>query len=110
MCCSSWSAPSFRCGYHGNMSLKDSTFLSTARLYSRIPHPNTFSCPTGEHDYVQTLSCLHFRQTWLGFGRDRIAQFGPIRAKREKVRVHSPLGNTADLARHLILWVLAVPA
>jgi hypothetical protein len=39
-----------------------------------------------------------------------MAQVGPIPIKPKKVRVHSPLGNTADLARHLILWALAVPA
>ncbi|MET3911989.1 hypothetical protein ABID59_006356 [Bradyrhizobium sp. S3.3.6] len=31
-------------------------------------------------------------------------------AKREKPRFHSPLGKPPDLARHLILTVLAVPA
>jgi hypothetical protein len=39
-----------------------------------------------------------------------MAQIGPDPIKPEKVRVHNPLGNAADLARHLILWVLAVPA
>ncbi len=39
-----------------------------------------------------------------------MAQVGPIPAKPEKARVHSPLGNLTDLARHLILGVLAVPA
>jgi hypothetical protein len=34
----------------------------------------------------------------------------PISANLEKVRVHNPLGNAADLARHLILSVPAVPA
>jgi hypothetical protein len=31
-------------------------------------------------------------------------------AKAEKLRIHKPLGNADDLARHLILWGLAVPA
>jgi len=39
-----------------------------------------------------------------------MAQVGTIPAKREKPRVNSPLGNLDDLARHLILRVLAVPA
>jgi nitrogen regulatory protein P-II 2 len=30
-------------------------------------------------------------------------------AEREKLRVHNPLGDAPDLARHLILWVPAVP-
>jgi len=34
-----------------------------------------------------------------------MAQVRGFRAKREKVHVHSPLGNAADLARHLILGV-----
>src|SRR5260370_31692928 len=110
MCCSSWSAPSCRCGCHGSTNLRGSTFRSTARLYSKLSTPIPFSCSTDGHDYVQTLSCLGFRQAWLGFERDRIAQVRPIPAKRENVRVHNPLGNAAVLARHLILPVLAVPA
>jgi hypothetical protein len=39
-----------------------------------------------------------------------MAQGEPIRPKLENTRIHKPLGNTADLARHLILWDLAVPA
>lgn len=39
-----------------------------------------------------------------------MAQVGFPPAKGEKVRIHKPLGNSADLARHLILWVMAVPA
>ena len=39
-----------------------------------------------------------------------MAQVGAIPAKPEKARVHSPLGDLTDLARHLILWVSAVPA
>jgi hypothetical protein len=39
-----------------------------------------------------------------------MAQGGPIHQKLEKIRIHKPLGNAADLARHLILSVLAVPA
>jgi hypothetical protein len=42
--------------------------------------------------------------------RDGMAQVRAIRAKREKARIHSPLGNPADLARHLILGVPAVTA
>ncbi len=76
------------------------------KLRIQIP----FSCPCYEQNYVASLSCLHFEQAWLGFERGRIAQVQPIPAKPEKVRVHNPLGNTTDLARHLILWVLAVPA
>jgi hypothetical protein len=34
-----------------------------------------------------------------------MAQVGGFRAEREKVGVHNPLGNAADLARHLILGV-----
>ena len=69
-----------------------------------------FRCTCSGHDYVGSLSCLYFRLVWLDFERDRIAQVGATPAKTEKVRVHSPLGNMADLARHLILWALAVPA
>jgi hypothetical protein len=39
-----------------------------------------------------------------------MAQVAPNPPEREKTRVHKPLGNARDLARHLILWVLAVPA
>jgi len=39
-----------------------------------------------------------------------MAQPAAVPAKREKGRIHKPLGNKADLARHLILWVPAVPA
>ncbi len=39
-----------------------------------------------------------------------MAQFGLEPQNPEKVRVHNPLGNAPDLARHLILWVVAVPA
>ncbi len=39
-----------------------------------------------------------------------MAQVGPFPAKGEKGRIHKPLGNAGDLARHLILRVLAVPA
>ncbi len=39
-----------------------------------------------------------------------MAQVGPFHVEGEKGRIHKPLGNSADLARHLILGVLAVPA
>jgi hypothetical protein len=39
-----------------------------------------------------------------------MAQERAIPAKDEKGRIHNLLGNGFDLARHLILWVLAVPA
>ena len=68
-----------------------------------------FFCSRDGHDYVGSLSCLRFNQVWLGFGRDGMAQVGPIPGKLEKVRVHSPLGNTIDLARHLILWSRLYP-
>jgi hypothetical protein len=83
---------------------------STAKLYNKFPIPIPFLCPLRGHDYVGTLSCRRFKQICLGFRRDRIAQPGPIPAKPEKVRVHNPLGNAQHLARHLILWVVAVPA
>jgi hypothetical protein len=69
-----------------------------------------FCCPSREQDYVGSLSCLCFRHVRLYFRRDRIAQVGSTRAKAKKVRFHSPLGNARHLARHLILWGLAVPA
>src|ERR1700731_724127 len=55
------------------------------------------------------MACLRFERRWLGFERDRIAQVRWIRAKREKVRVPSPLGNATDLARHLILTARLCP-
>ena len=39
-----------------------------------------------------------------------MAQLEPTPGKPEKLRIHKPLGNAADLARHLILWGKAVPA
>jgi len=39
-----------------------------------------------------------------------MAQERAIPATGEKSRIHKLLGNDADLARHLILWVMAVPA
>jgi hypothetical protein len=39
-----------------------------------------------------------------------MAQVGLDPAIAEKARVNNLLGNKADLARHLILWVTAVPA
>jgi hypothetical protein len=39
-----------------------------------------------------------------------MAQAGLDPATAEKARVHNLLGNKADLARHLILPVTAVPA
>jgi hypothetical protein len=39
-----------------------------------------------------------------------MAQLAPVHAKLEKPRVHSLLGDSDDLARHLILWGLTVPA
>jgi len=39
-----------------------------------------------------------------------MAHVGSNPAKPQKTRVHKPLGNLADLARHLILWCPAVPA
>ena len=57
-----------------------------------------------------TLSCPLFDPVCLVFGRDRMAQFRADLTSPEKLRVHSPLGDRADLARHLILPVLAVPA
>jgi hypothetical protein len=39
-----------------------------------------------------------------------MAQARGIRVKREKVRVHNPLGDSIDLARHLILGVRLVAA
>jgi hypothetical protein len=39
-----------------------------------------------------------------------MVQEGRVPAKGEKARVHNSLGNAADLARHLILGSLAVPA
>jgi hypothetical protein len=39
-----------------------------------------------------------------------MAQPAPIRKKPEKPRVFNPLADAGDLARHLILWVLTVPA
>jgi len=39
-----------------------------------------------------------------------MAQESAIPAKDEKGRIHKLLGNGFDLARHLILRVLAVPA
>jgi len=39
-----------------------------------------------------------------------MAQAWAFPAKGENGRIHKPLGTYADLARHLILWVLAVPA
>ena len=38
-----------------------------------------------------------------------MAWVGRVRAEREKTCVHSPLGTAIGLARHLILWVAAVP-
>src|ERR1700676_424110 len=76
----------------------------------KFPTTIPFRCTCSGHDYVGSLSCPYFRLAWLDFERDRIAQVGATPAKAEKVRVHSPLGNMADLARHLILWALAVPA
>jgi hypothetical protein len=42
--------------------------------------------------------------------RDRLAQPVLQRAEAEKLRIHKPLGKTNVLARHLILWGMAVPA
>ena len=81
-----------------------------ARLCSSFLIGIPFSCPPRGHDYVESLSCPFFDQAWLGIGRDGMAQVGPIPTKPEKVRIHKPLGNAADLARHLILSVSAVPA
>jgi len=39
-----------------------------------------------------------------------MAQDRATPAKGENSRIHNPLGNASDLARHLILRVLAVPA
>jgi hypothetical protein len=39
-----------------------------------------------------------------------MAQVEAFAVKAEKGRIHKPLGNSADLARHLILWGMAVPA
>ena len=39
-----------------------------------------------------------------------MAQGEAFPAEGEKVRIHKLLGIAADLARHLILWVSAVPA
>jgi len=39
-----------------------------------------------------------------------MAQPALVQANPEKPRVHSPLGHSDDLARHLILGVLTVPA
>jgi len=39
-----------------------------------------------------------------------MAQIEPDLPKLENTHVHSPLGNAPDLARHLILWAVDVPA
>jgi len=39
-----------------------------------------------------------------------MAQAGFPPANGKKARIHKPLGNSADLARHLILQGKAVPA
>ena len=72
--------------------------------------PSVVFCPADKQDYVGILSCPPFRQWWLAFGRDGMAQVGRHSATAEKARVHNLLGNKADLARHLILSRLAVPA
>ncbi len=53
--------------------------------------------------------CSYFEQMRPRFERDVIAHCGAIRAKRENTRFHSPLGNAADLARHLILGAWLCP-
>jgi hypothetical protein len=75
-----------------------------------LPIQIPLGCPPDVQDYVDSLSRLLFDHTCLDCRRDRITQVRPNSANPEKVRVHNPLGNTADLARHLILWGLAVPA
>src|SRR5260221_2849908 len=78
-------------------------------ISAKYPIPIPFFCSHDGHDYVRSLSCLRFRLPWLGFGRDGIAHIGPHPEKSEKVRVHSPLGNLNDLARHLILSTRLYP-
>jgi nitrogen regulatory protein P-II 2 len=51
------------------------------------------SCRPAEQNYVESLSCRPFGQTCLCFERDRMAQVAGIPAKREKGRVHNPLGR-----------------
>jgi len=67
-------------------------------------------CPSAGQDYVWSLSCPRFNQACPRLGRGGIAQVGFPPAKGEKVRIHKPLENSADLARHLILRGKAVPA
>ncbi len=69
-----------------------------------------FLALTAGQDCVPVRRASRFEQACLCFGRDGMAQERAIPATREKGRIHSPLGNDADLARHLIHWVLAVPA
>src|SRR5712672_3594593 len=93
-----------------NTSEKAPRFAAPGDFAPRFPIWIPLCCPRGVHDYVDSLSHLLFNHTCLDFRRDRITQVRPNSANLEKVRVHNPLGNTADLARHLILWLLAVPA
>src|ERR1700681_4560104 len=95
---------------HGPWQPKPVAVRSRGTSAVNCPTKIPFRCTCSGHDYVGSLSCLYFRLVWLDFERDRIAQVGATPAKTEKVRVHSPLGSMADLARHLILWALAVPA
>jgi hypothetical protein len=86
--------------------IRGTTSHATGARLTEIP----FCCPTREHQCVDSLSCLYFNQAWSGIERGVMAHCTAIRVKPENTRFHSPLGNTPDLARHLILRVLAVPA
>jgi len=69
-----------------------------------------FICLPHKQKYVDTLSCRFFDMTCPIHGRDRMAHLPGCDQKPEKPGVHKPLGNSTDLARHLILSGLAVPA
>jgi len=82
-----------------------------ARHSSSFLYLNTVYLPAfWAQDLSQILSCLIDRQRCLAFERDQMARFPCGPTKPENARVRGPLGDTADLARHLILLAPAVPA
>ena len=103
--CQRWCRTASRETRRGGLEIRNTEALR-ARYTIQIP----LRCPLGVHDYVGSLSSQLFNHVCLDTRRDGITQVRPNSANPEKVRVHNPLGNTTDLARHLILSALAVPA
>jgi hypothetical protein len=74
-----------------------------------LPPPASIFCPSNKHHCVQCLVCSWNEHACLKINRVSLAHLRCFAYPDEKLRIHKQLGKAGRLARHLILWVPAVP-